>query len=82
MQGLILSVRVSPEAQQVTLLWLTLHSNQAKQQSFKWGTVCINSQGLAVLLVNLVSFLIVGLFCIVCNGTMHHAVVSSLCHTF
>ena len=68
------------EAQQVTLQWLTLCVSQAKQQSFRWGTVCINSQGLAVLLDNLVSFLIVGLGLLyaVSNGTMHYAVVVSL----
>lgn len=56
------------EAQQVTLRWPPLCNSQAKQQSFRWGTVRINSQGLAVLLNNLVSFLIVGLLYIVCNG--------------
>ncbi len=75
MQGLMLSVRMLMEAQQVTLRWLTLCIRQAKQQSFRWGMVCINSQELAVLLDNLVSCLIVGLLCVVCNGTIHHAVV-------
>ena len=58
------------EAQQATLWWLTLCISQAKQQSFRWGMVHTNSQGLAVLLDNLVSFLIVRLLYVVSNGML------------